>query len=128
MISLTNGMKLNQKQVLIDELIEQGIVLGNFVDDINKEMDVFDLIIHAAFDQPPLSRKERADNVKKRNYFSKYSDQANNVINNLLDKYADGGIENIEDLSILKLSPFNEMGSPSEIISLFGDKQKYLNC
>ena len=117
-----------QKQVLIDELTEQGIILGEFVNDINKDMDVFDLVLHAAFDQPPLSRKERADNVKKRNYFSKYSDKAKDVLENLLDKYADGGIENIEDLSILKLDPFNEMGSPSEIISFFGDKQKYLTA
>ncbi|NCQ19765.1 MAG: restriction endonuclease, partial [Ignavibacteria bacterium] len=62
-----------QKQVLIEELTEQGIILGNFLDEINKEMDVFDLILHAAYDQPPLTRKERAENVKKRNYFAKYS-------------------------------------------------------
>ena len=117
-----------QKQVLIDELTEQGVILGNFIDDINKEMDVFDLILHAAFDQPPLSRKERAENVKKKNYFAKYSDKTRNVLENLLDKYADGGIENVEDLSILKLNPFNEIGSPSEIISLFGDKVKYLTA
>ncbi|NCS90522.1 MAG: DEAD/DEAH box helicase family protein, partial [Ignavibacteria bacterium] len=68
-----------QKQVLIEELTEQGIILGNFLDEINKEMDVFDLILHAAYDQPPLTRKERAENVKKRNYFAKYSGKARNV-------------------------------------------------
>lgn len=117
-----------QKQVLIEELTEQGIILGNFLDEINKEMDVFDLILHAAFDQPPLTRKERAENVKKRNYFAKYSGKARNVLENLLDKYADGGIENIEDLTILKINPFDEIGSPSEIISLFGDKENYLTA
>ncbi|MHB9011840.1 MAG: EcoAI/FtnUII family type I restriction enzme subunit R, partial [Ignavibacteriaceae bacterium] len=120
--------KTEQKQVLIDELVEKGIIIDNFLDDINKDMDVFDLILHAAYDQPPLSRKERADNVKKRNYFSKYSGKAKNVLESLLDKYADGGIENIEDLTILRLNPFDEIGSPSEIISLFGDKDKYLNA
>ena len=117
-----------QKQVLIEELTEQGIILGNFLDEINKEMDVFDLILHAAYDQPPLTRKERAENVKKRNYFAKYSGKARNVLENLLDKYTDGGIENIEDLTILKINPFNEIGSPSEIISLFGDKENYLTA
>jgi len=117
-----------QKQVLIEELTEQGIILGNFLDEINKEMDVFDLILHAAYDQPPLTRKERAENVKKRNYFAKYSGKARNVLENLLDKYADGGIENIEDLTILKINPFDEIGSPSEIISLFGDKENYLTA
>lgn len=117
-----------QKQVLIEELTEQGIILGNFLDEINKEMDVFDLILHAAFDQPPLTRKERVENVKKRNYFAKYSGKARNVLENLLDKYADGGIENIEDLTILKINPFDEIGSPSEIISLFGDKENYLTA
>ncbi len=120
--------KTDQKQALIDELVEQGIIIGNFLDDINKDMDVFDLILHAAYDQPPLSRKERADNVKKRNYFSKYSGKARNVLESLLDKYADGGIENVEDLTILRLNPFDEIGSPSEIISLFGDKEKYLTA
>lgn len=120
--------KTEQKQILIDELVEQGIIIGNFLDDINKDMDVFDLILHAAYDQPPLSRKERADNVKKRNYFAKYSDKAKKVLEDLLDKYADGGIENIEDLTVLKIYPFNEIGSPSEIISLFGDKEKYLTA
>lgn len=120
--------KAEQKQILIDELVEQGIIIGNFLDDINKDMDVFDLILHAAYDQPPLSRKERADNVKKRNYFAKYSDKAKKVLEDLLDKYADGGIENIEDLTVLKIYPFNEIGSPSEIISLFGDKEKYLTA
>ena len=115
-----------QKQVLIEELTVQGIILGNFLDEINKEMDVFDLILHAAYDQPPLTRKERAENVKKRNYFAKYSGKARNVLENLLDKYADGGIENIEDLTILKIKPFDDIGSPSEIISLFGDKENYL--
>ena len=120
--------KAEQKQILIDELVEQGIIIGNFLDDINKDMDVFDLILHAAYDQPPLSRKERAENVKKRNYFAKYSDKAKKVLEDLLDKYADGGIENIEDLTVLKIYPFNEIGSPSEIISLFGDKEKYLTA
>jgi len=86
------------------------------------------LILHCAYDKPPLSRKERAQNVKKRDYFTKYSDQAKAVLETLLQKYADEGIENIESLNILQVQPFNQIGSPIEIIKLFGGKQQYLNA
>ena len=90
----------DKKQAIIEELSEQGILFENLKEDINKEMDVFDLICHAAFGQPPLTRVERANNVKKRNYFTKYGEQARKVLESLLDKYADEGIENIEDMHI----------------------------
>ena len=125
---LNKWNKADRKQVIIDELLEQGIVFDNFKQAINKEMDIFDLICHTAFDQPPLSRTERANNVKKRNYFTKYGEQAQKVLNALLDKYADEGIENIEDMKILQVNPFDEIGSPVEIVKMFGGKRNYLEA
>ena len=125
---LNKWNKADRKQVIIDELLEQGIVFDNFKQAINKEMDIFDLICHTAFDQPPLSRTERANNVKKRNYFTKYGEQAQKVLNALLDKYADEGIENIEDMKILQVNPFDEIGSPVEIVKMFGGKKSYLEA
>jgi type I restriction enzyme R subunit len=118
----------DKKQAIIKELEENGIVYENFKEEIGKEMDIFDLICHCAFDVPPLSRKERANNVKKRDYFTKYGDQAKAVLETLLQKYADEGIENLESLNILQVQPFNQIGSPLEIIKLFGGKQQYLNA
>jgi len=91
-------------------------------------VDLFDLICHVAFDQPPLTRQERANNVKKRNYFTKYGDQAKKVLEALLDKYADEGITNIENIEVLRVNPFDEFGSPLEIINEFGSKEKYLQA
>lgn len=115
-----------KKQAIIDELTEQGIVFENLKEAISKEMDIFDLICHTAFDQPPLTRAERAKNVKKRDYFTKYGEQAKKVLEALLDKYADEGIENIEDIKILTVNPFDEIGTPMEIVSLFGGKNQYM--
>lgn len=79
-----------------------------------------------AFDQPPLTRKERANNVKKRNYFAKYGDRARNVLEALLDKYADEGITNIESMEVLKVNPFDGFGSAYEIVNgIFGGRSKY---
>lgn len=89
---------------------------------------MFDVICHVAFDQKPLSRKERANNVKKRNYFTKYGEQAANVLNALLDKYADEGIENIESMDVLKVNPVASIGSAIEIIQSFGGKPNYLKA
>jgi len=89
-------------------------------------MDPFDLICHVVFDQPPLTRKERANNVKKRNYFTKYSDTAQTVLNALLDKYADGGVAELESIHVLKVKPLDELGTPMEIAkNAFGGKEQY---
>ncbi|MDD2302209.1 MAG: type I restriction-modification enzyme R subunit C-terminal domain-containing protein, partial [Eubacteriales bacterium] len=83
-------------------------------------------ICHIAYDQPPLTRKERVNNVRKRNYFTRYGEQARAVLNALLDKYADEGIRTIENAKILKLKPFSDMGTPMEIINqAFGGKTNY---
>ena len=123
---LTNWNSAEKKKVLIDELESEGIILENLKEEVKKDLDLFDLICHVAWDMPALTRRERADNVKKRDYFTKYGEQARNVIEALLEKYADEGIENIEDLAVLKIDPFTRMGTPAEIIRLFGDKTGYL--
>jgi len=115
----------DKKEVIIKEFEEQGILVEALRDAVNREVDLFDLICHVAFDQQPLTRKERANNVKKRDYFTKYGEQARKVLETLLDKYADEGLANIESMEVLKVQPFTEYGSPIEIINQFGSKAKY---
>jgi type I restriction enzyme R subunit len=91
-----------RKAAIIKELEPQGLLLEPLADEVGKDFDPFDLICHVAFDQPPLTRRERAEHFKKRNYFTKYSAQAQQVLETLLDKYQDTGLENIEDIKILK--------------------------
>jgi type I restriction enzyme R subunit len=119
-----NGEK--KKQAILDELEEHGIVLDNLAAEIGKDVGDFDLICHIAFGQPPLTRKERANKVKKRNYFTKYGEQARAVLDALLEKYADEGISTLESARVLKLKPFDQIGTPVEIINqVFGGKAKY---
>ncbi|CAH7344340.1 Type I restriction enzyme EcoEI R protein [Vibrio chagasii] len=119
----------DRKQAIIDELAEAGILWEALEDEVGKDMDPFDMICHVVYDQPALTRKERADNVKKRNYFTKYGDTAQQVLNNLLDKYADEGVQEIENIHVLKVKPFDEMGRPLEIIKKgFGGKPQYLEA
>lgn len=115
-----------RKVVILNELIQHGVMLEPLAEEVGKGFDAFDLICHVAFDQPPLTRRERADQVKKRNYFTKYGEQARQVLETLLDKYADTGIENIEDIKVLTLDPFKSMGSASELVSAFGGKSAYM--
>jgi type I restriction enzyme R subunit len=115
-----------RKAVVIKELEEHGVLLEALAQEVNKDCDAFDLICHVAFDQPALTRRERADQVKKRNYFTKYGDQARKVLEALLEKYADTGIENIDDIKILTLDPFSKMGTASELVSAFGGKPGYI--
>lgn len=117
-----------RKEAIIDELQTQGILVDELYNAVNKEVDLFDLICHIAYDQPPLTRKERVNNVKKRNYFTKYSSQAKLVLEALLDKYADEGIINIESFEVLRINPFDTFGSPLEIIQAFGGKDNYISA
>jgi type I restriction enzyme R subunit len=118
----------DKKEIIIKELEEQGVLVEALQDAVNREVDLFDLICHVAFDQPPLTRKERANNVKKRDYFTKYGNEARKVLESLLDKYADEGVTNIESMDILKVKPLTDFGSPMEIIKQFGSKAKYLEA
>ena len=118
----------DRKEAIIKELQEQGVLVEALMEAVEKKVDLFDLICHIAYDQPPLTRKERANNVKKRNYFAKYGEQSRKVLEALLEKYADEGIENIESMEVLKVKPLNEFGSPVEIINEFGSKEEYLQA
>jgi type I restriction enzyme R subunit len=116
----------DRKRAIIDELEDHGIVLSNLVEEVGKGVGDFDLLCHIAYDQPPLTRRERAEKVKKRNYFAKYGDRARAVLESLLDKYADEGITTIEEPKVLRLKPFADIGTPTEIINgTFGGKAEY---
>lgn len=122
----------DKKQVLLEELATQGVLLEALAEEVGKKLgkdcDPFDLICHVAFDQPPLSRRERAEQVRKRDYFTQYGEQARKVLEILLDKYADTGIESIEDIKILTLDPFTKLGTPPELVGSFGGKANYLSA
>ena len=125
---LVRWQQCDRKAALITELESNGIILENLRDEVKKDFDLFDMICHVAWDMPPLTRRERAEQVKKRNYFTKYGEQARLVLNALLDKYASEGIENIEDMHVLTLDPINQLGRPVEIVKIFGGKEKYLEA
>jgi len=114
-----------KKQAIIEELKNQGIFLDELKEEVDKDMDEFDLICHIAYDQPPLTRKERAENVKRSDYFTKYSEDSQKVIEALLEKYRDDGIEDIENMKVLQLEKFKKIGSPKKIVKMFGGKDKY---
>lgn len=123
---LKHWNEAEKKQEILSELEERGVLLDALAEEVGKDLDPFDLICHVAFDRPPLSRKERAERVKKSDYFSKYGENAQEVLDALLDKYADDGIEDLESMSVLKVQPFDRMGTPLEIIKRFGGKNNYL--
>ena len=104
-----------RKQAIMDELAQAGVLWEVLEQEVGKELDPFDLICHVVYDQPPLTRRERANNVKKRNYFTKYNDTAQQVLTRLLDKYADQGVTEIETKDALKVAPFTELGRPLEL-------------
>ena len=116
----------DRKQAIIEELSSRGVFLDELAEQVGLDYDAFDLICHVAFDQPPLTRRERADKVKKRHVFAKYGASTRAVLEALLDKYADGGIKSVESLEILKVDPLTHFGTPIEIINLFGGKNNYL--
>lgn len=123
---LTQWSKADKKKFILQELEGQGLLLDALAEQVGRDYDPFDLICHVAYDKPPLSRRERAEAVRKKNYFSKFEDKARAVLTALLDKYADSGLENIESMDVLRVQPLNQFGTPLEIISLFGGKEKYL--
>jgi len=114
-----------KKEELIKELAEHGVLLEALREEVGLDLDDFDLICHVAFDQPPLTRQERANNVRKRNYFTKYSETAQKVLNSLLDKYEREGISSIEHGSVLKVQPLSQMGSAVELVRAFGKKKDF---
>ncbi|QYX34346.1 EcoAI/FtnUII family type I restriction enzme subunit R [Sphaerospermopsis torques-reginae] len=125
---LTRWNEADKKAALIAELRNHDIIAEELEQEIKKDLDLFDLICYVAWNRPPLTRKQRAENVKKRDYFTKYGEKARDVLNALLEKYANEGIENIEDLSVLKLEPLKQFGSPPEIVKIFGGKSQYISA
>lgn len=115
----------DKKQAIVDELAQEGIFFEALADEIGRDCDPFDLLCHIVWDMPPLTRKERAERVKKRNYFTEYGEQAKRVLDALLDKYADEGVAQIEENQVLTIAPFSQIGTPMEIIRVFGGLDGY---
>jgi len=122
---LTRWSTAKKKQAIIEELRDQGIIFEALEEEIGKDYDPFDLICHVVYEMPPLTRKERAENVKKRNYFTQYGEQAKAVLEAILDKYADQGLETIEAMEILRVQPLSQLGTPLELVKAFGGKPAY---
>ncbi len=125
---LNTWSKAEQKRAIISELEQQGLPLDALEEIVGRDYDAFDLICHVAYDQPPLTRKERAQQVRKRNYFGRFGDKARAVMEALLDKYADQGIEAIESPDTLKIVPFPTIGTPVELIQAFGGRNQFLSA
>ncbi len=115
----------DRKATVLERMEAEGLALDILREEVNPDLDAFDLICHVAYGQPPLTRRERAENVRKRDVFTKYGEQARAVLEALLDRYADGGVLDLEDPRILHQKPFNEIGRPLEIAELFGGKDGY---
>jgi type I restriction enzyme R subunit len=114
-----------RKQAIVDELAAEGLDLALIGEELGKDLDPFDLICHVAFDRKPLTRRERADGVMKRDAFTQYGPQARAVLDALLAKYADEGVLNLDDTNVLKVAPFTAMGSVVQLIKPFGDRQGF---
>ncbi|MFK3650839.1 EcoAI/FtnUII family type I restriction enzme subunit R [Lysobacter enzymogenes] len=123
---LTVWNDAEKKQAVLEELAAKGVFLDELADQVGGDYDAFDLVCHVAFDAPPLTRMERAEKVKKRDLFSKYGEKARAVIDALLQKYADSGIASVESMDILKVTPLPSLGTPTEIVNLFGGKRAYI--
>jgi len=122
---LRSWKQADKKRAIVEELEQHGVIFAALNEEIGSSFDPFDLICHVAFDQKPLTRKERAEQVKKRDYFTKYGDLARKVVSALLDKYSDDGLLDLENPEIIRLDPLSKLGSPVEIIRAFGGKPAY---
>lgn len=114
-----------RKQAVIEELESEGLTLDAIADELGKNLDPFDLICHVAFDRKPLTRRERADQVKKRDLFTKYGQQARAVLDGLLAKYADEGVLNLDDANVLRIPPFTSIGTPVQLVNSFGGRDAF---
>ncbi|MBD3886213.1 DEAD/DEAH box helicase family protein [Phormidium tenue FACHB-886] len=122
---LNQWHEADRKQAILDELRAHGVIVEALEEMVGKDYDLFDLVCHVAFDRPPLTRKERAEKVRKRDVFAKYGETARAVLAALLEKYADQGVVSIEDATVLQLDPFAKMGTPVELVKSFGGKKQY---
>ncbi len=117
-----------RKQAMLEELEAEGLALDTIVEELGKDLDPFDLICHVAFDAKPLTRRERAANVKKRDVFAKYGDQARAVLDALLAKYADEGVLNLDDTNVLRIPPLSDLGTPVQLVRAFGGKGGFVQA
>ena len=117
-----------RKQAIVDELATEGLELDAIARELNKDLDPFDLICHVAFDARPLTRRERAANVKKRDVFHKYGDKARAVLDALLAKYADEGVFNLDDVTVLRIPPLTELGTPVQLLTAFGGREGFVEA
>ena len=122
---LKSWKRTDKKRAVIEELESHGVIFAALEDEVGAAFDPFDLVCHVAYDQKPLTRRERAENVRKRNYFTEYGDLARKVLESLLDKYADTGPLDLENPAIITLDPIRRFGTASEIIRAFGGKPAY---
>jgi type I restriction enzyme R subunit len=122
---LTRWNSTERKQAIIEQLEAEGLSLDPLAEEAGKDLDAFDLICHVAFDRPPLTRRERADNVRKRDIFTKYGPQARAVLEALLQKYQDQGAMNLDDPRVLQIPPFDIMGTPLQLIKHFGARADF---
>ena len=127
--SLTEFLKrwkaTERKQAIVEELEAEGLSLDPIAEELGKDLDPFDLICHVAFDKKPLTRRERAENVKKRDPFTKYGPQARAVLDALLAKYADEGVLDLSDANVLRIAPISALGTPVQLIKAFGGKDRF---
>jgi type I restriction enzyme R subunit len=117
-----------RKEAIVEALANEGLPLDPLAEEVGKDLDPFDLICHVAFDRPPLTRRERAENVRKRDVFTKYGPQARAVMEALLQKYQDEGAINLADPQILQVSPFDTMGTPFQLIKQFGTRSDFVRA
>jgi type I restriction enzyme, R subunit len=117
-----------RKDALLQELEGQGVLLDALAQEVGKDLDPFDLLLYVAWDMPPLTRRERANRVKKRNVFAQYGPIARRVLDALIDKYADQGVQTIESMDVLSVPPLNDLGSPVELVRSFGGKPQYIQA
>ena len=122
---LKTWSKAEQRQAVIAELASAGVFFSELADEVGKDFSAFDLVCHVAFDQPALTRRERANNVRKRNYFTKYGEASRAVLEALLTKFADEGVDDIEDMKVLRVGPLDKIGTPVELVQRFGGKEPY---
>lgn len=115
-----------RKQAIVEEMEAHDIQFDWLAEEVGRDYDPFDLVCHIAFDQPPLTRRERAERVRKRDVFTRYGEEARAVLTALLEKYADTGPADIEDINVLKVPPLRDLGTPVEIINRFGGRDRYL--
>ena len=114
-----------RKDAIIEELNKEGLLFEPLAEEVGKNLDPFDLICHVAFDQPPLTRRDRAQNVRKRDVFTKYGAKARAVLEALLQKYQDEGVTALDDPRILRVAPFDVMGTPVELLKQFGGRKGF---